>query len=194
MTTARELSQALILLCAASWLASCSNSGTVRGVPKNLPTIDLHGSAATPRHSMDRKDYPFDANGDYQTSWAALGGGAAASDSDIESWRSSHGGSVSRKQPSPVKKVSSKKVASSGKSKAKSGSSSKSKPKTIASSKSKGGASKSGGSASGGYTIKSGDSLSTIAARNGTTVAKLKAANSLTSDAIRAGKTLKIPR
>jgi LysM repeat protein len=46
----------------------------------------------------------------------------------------------------------------------------------------------------GSYTIKQGDSLSAIAKRNGTTVAKLKAANGLKSDLIRAGKTLKIPR
>ncbi|MFM7603635.1 MAG: LysM peptidoglycan-binding domain-containing protein, partial [Prosthecobacter sp.] len=46
----------------------------------------------------------------------------------------------------------------------------------------------------GSYTIKQGDSLSVIAKRNGTTVAKLKAANGLKSDFIRAGKTLKIPR
>lgn len=44
------------------------------------------------------------------------------------------------------------------------------------------------------YTIKSGDTLGGIARRYNTTVAKLKAANGLKSDLIRAGKTLKIPR
>ena len=48
--------------------------------------------------------------------------------------------------------------------------------------------------ASGGtYTIQSGDSLSRIAARHGTTVAALKRLNGMTSDKIFAGKTLKLP-
>ena len=46
----------------------------------------------------------------------------------------------------------------------------------------------------GSYTIKAGDSLSVIAAKNGTTVAKLRAANGLKGDMIRAGKSLKIPK
>lgn len=44
------------------------------------------------------------------------------------------------------------------------------------------------------HTIKSGDTLGGIARKYGTTVSKLKAANGLKSDLIRAGKTLKIPR
>jgi nucleoid-associated protein YgaU len=44
------------------------------------------------------------------------------------------------------------------------------------------------------HTIKSGDTLSGIARKYGTSVSKLKAANGLKSDLIRAGKTLKIPR
>lgn len=44
------------------------------------------------------------------------------------------------------------------------------------------------------YTIKPGDTLGGIAAKHKTTVAKIKAANGLSSDFIRAGKTLKIPR
>ncbi|HYF33944.1 MAG TPA: LysM peptidoglycan-binding domain-containing protein [Prosthecobacter sp.] len=153
----------LYLLCAALLpcvLDSCTSSSSVRGVPRNLPKIELYGSAATPPHAMEKKDYPFDSNGDYVTSWAALSG-APASGADIDRWKSSHGGSVSRKQPSPVKKV-----------------------KSSSSSKGKGGS----------YTIKSGDTLSAIARKNNTTVAKLKAANGLSSDMIRAGKTLKIPR
>jgi hypothetical protein len=144
-------------------LASCTGSNNLRGVPRNLPKIDLYGSAATPAHSMERKEYPFAENGDYMTSWAALGG-SPASDSDIDRWRSSHGGSVSKKQPSPVKKA-----------------------KTTASKTRSGGR---GGS----YTIKPGDTLSAIARRNNTTVAKLKAANALSSDLIHPGKSLKIPK
>jgi LysM repeat protein len=48
--------------------------------------------------------------------------------------------------------------------------------------------------ASGGiYTIQKGDSLWSIALKNGTTVAELKRVNGLTSDAIIAGKTLVLP-
>lgn len=155
---------ALLLPCL---LDSCSSSsGRIRGLPKNLPTINLTGTAATPAHSMEKKDYPFDAGGNYVTSWAALAG-PPASGSDYDRWRSSHGGSASRKSSSSVRKVSSKKSSGS-------------------SGKSKGGSS--------GYTIKSGDTLSAIARRNNTTVAKIKAANGMTSDNIRAGKTLKIPK
>jgi hypothetical protein len=140
-------------------LASCENSGRIKGLPKVLPVINLHGSPSTPPHGMAHRDYPFAANGDYKTDWAAEGGMGAGM--DYSSWRSSHGGSSSRSSRGSSKKSSSKSK-SSGK----------------------------GGS----YTIKSGDTLGAIARRNGTTVAKLKAANGLKSDLIRAGKTLKIPR
>jgi LysM repeat protein len=43
------------------------------------------------------------------------------------------------------------------------------------------------------YVVKSGDTLSAIASRNHTTVAALKRANGLSSDAIRVGQRLKIP-
>jgi len=147
-------------------LAACENSAHIKGLPKNLPVINLHGSPDTPPHSLGHADYPFAANGDYKSDWAAEGGQGAGM--DYSSWRSSHGGSSSR--GSTKKKTSSK-----------------------ASSKT---SSKSGGKSShkgGSYTIKSGDNLGAIARRNGTTVAKLKAANGLSSDNIRAGRTLKIP-
>lgn len=141
-------------------LASCENSGHIKGLPKDLPVINLHGSPSTPPHGMAHRDYPFADNGDYKSDWAAEGGMGAGM--DYSSWRSSHGGSSSR---------------------------SSSRKKT-ASSKSKSSSNKGGGS----YTIKGGDTLGAIARRNGTTVAKLKAANGLKSDMIRAGKTLKIPK
>ncbi len=152
------------LLLKACWvlplllLAACENSGHIKGLPKDLPVINLHGSPDTPPHSLGHADYPFAANGDYKSDWAAEGGQGAGM--DYSSWRSSHGGSSSRS--SSKKKTSSK---SGSKSSRKSGS----------------------------YTIKSGDNLGAIARRNGTTVAKLKAANGLSSDKIRAGRTLKIP-
>lgn len=147
-------------------MASCGSSAP-RGLPRKLPVINLTGSPQTPPHSMEKKDYPFDPNGNYVTAWAAEGE-RAASDDDVARWQASHGGSVSRRQPSPVVKVSSKKKTTASKSKSKGGSST--------------------------YTIKAGDNLGAIARKNNTTVAKIKAANGLKSDMIRAGKTLKIPR
>lgn len=138
-------------------LAACQNSTHIKGLPKVLPVINLHGSPRTPSHSMAHADYPFADNGDYKSDWAAEGGQGAGM--DYSSWRSSHGTSSSRSS-------SKKKTSSSNKSSSKGGS----------------------------YTIKSGDTLGGIARKHGTTVAKLKAANGLKSDLIRAGKTLKIPR
>jgi nucleoid-associated protein YgaU len=149
----------LLLLCLAALVGlSASCSSRPRGLPKNLPVIKLKDSPQTPAHSMARRDYPFDANGNYVTAWAAEGEPAATA-ADIERWKNSHGGSVSRKQPSPVRKAPAK---SSGTSRT--------------------------------HTIRPGDTLGGIARKYGTTVAKLKAANGLKSDLIRAGKTLKIPR
>ncbi|MBL9132936.1 MAG: LysM peptidoglycan-binding domain-containing protein [Verrucomicrobiaceae bacterium] len=154
----------LSIICAifAAALPSCTGP-QIKGLPKNLPVINLHGSKETPPHAMAKNEYPFDENGDYKTDWVA-GGGSGKPESDYTSWRSSHGG-----EPTPHRDYSPPKKKTSSKSKSKS---------------SKGGS----------YTIKSGDSLSVIAARNGTTVAKLKAANGLKNDMIRAGKTLKIPK
>ncbi len=158
--------RALILIVTLPVLVvSCGTSKRIRGVPRNLPPINLYGTTQTPPHSMDQKDYPFDADGDYMVAWASQGR-APASSTDIEAWSRSHG--ASSRRASPARKVSS----------------SSSKKKT-ASSKSRGSSS---------YTIKSGDTLGAIAARNGTTVSKIKAANGMSSDMIRAGKTLKIPK
>jgi LysM repeat protein len=43
------------------------------------------------------------------------------------------------------------------------------------------------------YVVKSGDTLTTIASRHGTTVKALRAANNLTTDKIKVGQKLKIP-
>ncbi len=144
-------------IAAAVLLASCESSSRIKGLPENLPVINLHGSSSTPPHGMSHSDYPFADNGEYKTDWAAEGGQGAGM--DYSSWRSSHGGSATRSSRGSKNKSKSK---STGK----------------------------GGS----YTIKGGDTLGAIARRNGTTVAKLKAANGLKSDLIRSGKTLKIPK
>ncbi len=157
----------LVPAAAALLLASCETSSTIKGLPKDLPIINLHGSPSTPAHGMGHADYPFNPDGSYNNTWAAEGGQGAGM--DYSSWRSSHGGSSSRSKSSSSKK------------------------KTTSSSKSSKGKSTSKGGG-GSYAIKSGDTLGAIARKNGTTVAKLKAANGLTGDMIRAGKTLKIPK
>lgn len=111
------------LLLKACWvlplllLAACENSGHIKGLPKDLPVINLHGSPDTPPHSLGHADYPFAANGDYKSDWAAEGGQGAGM--DYSSWRSSHGSSSSR---SSSKKKSSSKSKSGGKSSHKGGS------------------------------------------------------------------------
>jgi nucleoid-associated protein YgaU len=87
-------------------LASCQNSGHIKGLPKNLPVINLHGSANTPPHSMAHKDYPFAHNGDYKIDWAAEDGQGAGM--DYSSWRTSHGGSSTRGSRGSKSKSSSK--------------------------------------------------------------------------------------
>ena len=174
-----RLSASVVFLILPLMLDSCSSSSKkVKGVPANLPVIDLHGSASTPSHSMARAEYPFDSNGNYVTAWAAEGetraGRGAATSSDYDGWKSSHHDRGSRTTLSKPQKVSSS-------------TSSKSKSKSTA-----GASKKSGGSRS--HSVKSGDTLSGIARKYGTTVSKLKAANGLKSDMIRNGRTLTIPR
>lgn len=166
-----RLFSALLLLVSSLFLASCKSSSKVRGVPSVLPTINLHGSTATPSHRMSATEYPFAPNGDYVTSWAAAGGAAPAA-ADYSSWRASHGGSSSS---SGVRKVS------SSSSSRKSTSSSKPKSKTSSSRSVR-------------HTVRSGDTLSGIARKYGSSVSKIKSANGLKSDMIRVGRTLVVPR
>ncbi len=161
-------------------LSSCkSTSPKIDGLPSDLPSIGLYGSARTPSHNMSRGDYPFDANGNYVTAWAAEGGSSAGPSDyqrsrmpdrdDPPSRRSSSSSSTRRVNSTPVKKVSSS-------------SSSSSKKKS----------SSSGGSVK--VTVKGTDTLWGLARKYGTSVEKIKSANGLKSDVIRNGKTLVIPR
>lgn len=154
-------------------LSSCSSSSKkIKGVPAKLPDIPIHGSSATPSHSMPRGEYPFDSGGNYVSAWAAEGeraaGRSAHPATDYSSWRSSHGGSGASRSGRTTSSSSSRKTASSG-----------SKKATGRSTK---------------HLIRKGDTLSGIARKYGTTVAKIKAANGLKSDLIREGRTLTIPR
>jgi LysM repeat protein len=151
-------------------LSSCSST-KIEGIPSSLPKITLHGTTATPKHSLSKEDYPFDESGRYMSDWAAAGErragrSAAATSSDVSNWSGSYGGSATGKKRTVAKTSSSK---------------SKSK---VASSSKKGGRS---------YTVKQGDTLSAIASRNSTSVAKIKSANGMSSDFLSIGKVLRIP-
>lgn len=171
-----RLAEALVALAVPLVLDSCSSpSKKLKGIPANLPAIDLQGSAATPSHSMPRDEYPFDSGGNYVSTWAAEGetraGRSAATSSDYSEWKSSH--------------HNDRKSGSSSKKKSSGGSSSKSKKSVTSSKKS---------TSSKRHTVKGGDTLSSIARKYGTSVSKLKAANGLKSDVIRDGRTLTIPK
>jgi LysM repeat protein len=180
--------QGIAVVGLTSFLASCSSSkGKLKGVPSSLPSIPLYGSATTPAHSMSHHDYPFDSSGNYVTSWAAEGetkaGRGAGGASDYDSWKSSHSGGASR-SATPVKKKTTS-GSSGSSSKGKSGTSSKGKSSTA---KKKPTASRIT------HTVKSGDTLSSLARRYGSSVARIKSANGLKSDLIRNGRKLIIPR
>ena len=150
-------------------LAACTGTsdGKKKGPPKNLPVVSLHGSPATPPHSMSHGEYPFDANGNYVSTWAAEGersaGRSSSAAMDYSTWKSSHGTSSGSSSSRRSTTSSTKKKSSSA-------------PRSTS------------------HTVKKGDTLSGIARRYGTTVSKIKAANGLKSDMIRDGKTLRIPR
>ncbi len=157
----------LALIALPALLDSCTSTP---GLPSNLPDIALNGSSATPPHHMPGYEYPFDSSGNYVSDWAAegerrAGRSALATNSDEENWSKSHG---NRGSSSSNKK--------SGPVKYKPGST---KPKSTGTVK---------------YTVKSSDSLSSIARKFGTTTTALKKANGLKSDKARSGAVLVIPK
>ena len=173
----------LALLALACVLSSCkAPAPKIDGIPGNLPSIPLYGQARTPAHHMRPADYPFDANGNYVTSWAAQGG-EAAGPSDYKSQRRVVESAPPRRSSSSSSSGRSsyttpKKVTSAPPTKKSSSSSSSSK-------KSSGGGTK--------HVVKGSDTLYGLAKRYGTTVAKIKAANGLSSDVLKNGRTLTIP-
>jgi hypothetical protein len=151
------------------WFAACTST-KIEGVPDKLPEIALSGSTATPPHNMATYEYPFDSNGNYVSDWAAegerrAGRSARATSDDERKWSSSQGGRTISK--------------SKAKSKSKTKSTSPTKSKSTSSTR---------------YVVKKGDTVGKIAQRYGITSSKLKSANGLKSDFIRAGQTLKIPK
>ncbi len=179
-------------------LSSCSSSRSkLQGVPSSLPSIGLYGQARTPPHRMPRADYPFDANGNYVTAWAAEGRSAAGASSSYRSSRSH----VEEDPPEPPRRsvsVSSSRsrsnVASAPPvSKKKSSTVAATPPKPAASSKSAAPSAKKSTSGGTTHTVRSNDSLWSLAKKYGTTVEKIKAANGIKGTNIRDGAKLKIP-
>lgn len=166
-------------------LSSCSSTSKIKGIPAKLPPIALSGTVRTPPHSMPTYQYPFDSGGRYVSEWAAegerrSGRSASATTDDQSKWTGSHEGAATGRRIV---------INTTSKPKSKSSSS-----KTTSKSKSGSGTKKSGSSGGGSYVVKKGDTLSSIARRNNTTVSKIKAANGMSSDFLSVGKSLKIPR
>lgn len=159
----------LAVICALATLplvfSSCT-SDDIEGLPDDLPDIALNGSSATPPHHLASYQYPFDSSGNYVSDWAAEGERRAGRS------RSATKSDVEKWSSSHGGRVT-------GTSK------SKSKSKTTTKSKSTG---------TSRYVVKKGDTIGKIAQRHGVSASRLKSANGLKSDFIRAGQTLKIPR
>ena len=113
-----------------------------------------------------------------------------ASDPYASVYASGGTGSGSTTSQPAISSGSSGSSSGSSKSKSSSSGSSKSRPKTIAKSKPKPKPKASSAS----YTIKKGDTLYGLANRYGTSVAAIKKASGLSSDMLRDGRTIKIPR
>lgn len=161
-----------------------------------MPKINVSSTAAPPKHSLSRGEYPFDSQGNYVSAWAAEGeqrsGRAPVFGTDYSSWQSSHGGSGRSSPPKKTTTVVSstrssstpaKKTTTTSSSTQRSSSTTAKKPTPTKSS-----------SSSVSHTVKSGDTLYGLALRYKSTVAKIKAANGLKSDIIRPGQRLRIPR
>jgi len=179
---------ALAALSPSLLLVSCKSSSSKKQKPMKMPNISVSSTAAPPKHSLSRGEYPFDARGNYVSSWAAEGeqraGRSAVFGTDYSTWQSSHGSGRS----SPPKKTtpaSSSRPTSSPAKKTTSSTSSTAAKKPAPSKSSSGSLS---------HTVRSGDTLYGLALRYKSTVAKIKAANGLKSDIIRPGQNLRIPR
>ncbi len=180
-----------IAVAAGLALAACSStspSTKIEGVPDALPSIPLYGQSRTPPHHMAPGDYPFDANGNYVTSWAAQGAGSSSGatvsrtashyDEDPPSRTTSRTSSP----PTPSRSTTARAAPPPAPSKPRSSS-------TVATKRSSAPAKSSGRK----HVVKSSDTLYSLAKRYGTTVDKIKKANGLTSDVLRNGRTLDIP-
>jgi LysM repeat protein len=178
-------------------LDSCSTGNPkFDGLPEKLPAIALNGSARTPAHNMQSTEYPFDSNGNYVAEWAAegerrQGRPAAATNDDEVSREKSHGGKVTGSRKIAVKSKASEPKT---KTKNKSGTKEVAKSSDKTTSKSSSATKKPTGSSSVRYVVKKGDTLSSIADKFGSSIAKFKAANGLKSNTLSSGTSLKVPK
>lgn len=170
----------------ALMLSSCTSSKSkLQGAPGNLPTIPLYGQARTPAHGMSRADYPFDANGNYVTAWAAEGR-SSAGPSDYRASRT-------HVEDEPPPRRSSSSATSSSSSRPRSVSAASAPPKKKSSTGSSTSSSTPVKKSSRSTVVKSTDTLWGLARKYGTSVEKIKAANGLKGNTIRTGATLRIP-
>lgn len=205
-------------------LVSCKSSPP-KGVPKNLPRINVSSSAAPPKHNMNRGEYPFDARGNYVAAWAAEGsrggGNVPAPQPRYEepepepepaytapvsrSTKSQKAPSSTRmvvsttpappstrSAPPPTVRVSPPSSSSSSSSRATVASTPKPAPKPAPKPTPKPKPKPTSSTVV--HTVKSGDTLYGLALRYKSTVAKIKSASGISSDLLRIGQKLKIPR
>lgn len=192
----------LLLAAAVGVMVSCAGSPPkIKGLPKNLPKINLSGSSRTPKHSMSGSEYPFDEKGNYMTSWVASGGPSASEMSARQEsfWRSSHGGAETSPGHEPALEIEDDppEVATAPLAAAvpvrddppvratptpapqpKPAPKPKPKPKPASTRT---------------HTVKSGDTLYSLSIKYGTSVSKIQSANGLSGTLIRVGQKLKIP-
>jgi LysM repeat protein len=181
-----RLSRILLLsLLAVSGLLTTSCSSTRQS--RSFSADEL----ATPRHSLPHEEYPFDDGGNYVDAWAKEGSSRyrATTDTDTEdrpvrqTVRTTKGDASKpkpakvtpppTKKPTPPKKTTpTAKPSKSTKPVAKPA---PPKPKSMS------------------ITVKSGDTLFSLAKRYNTTVPAIKSANGLSSDVLKDGRKLTIP-
>jgi LysM domain len=160
----RFMKQPVVFILAATLPAAV----LVVGCTSSKQTMTLAtNDLATPPHTLARAEYPFDDGGHYVDAWAAEGARRYPSSVDTDS--DDEGRSTRR--PSAARKRDKASAARS---------------KTAARSKSK-----SGGVT---VTVEPGDTLHALSRKHGVSVAAIKKANGMTSDLLRDGRRLTIPR
>jgi nucleoid-associated protein YgaU len=220
-----RLSLALLTLALVG-LVSCKSSPK-KGLPKNLPKINVKSSAAPPKHNMNRGEYPFDERGNYIAAWAAEGsrGGGNIPAPQVETpvelpspeperpTRSQSRSSrmvvssapppmpqpvipppPSRPAPTPTLRTTPPPTSRPSTSVASSSSSSPTRKPTTSSSTPKPKPKPKPTSSTLTHTVKSGDTLYALALRYKSSVAKIKSASGISSDKLKIGQKLRIPR
>lgn len=163
----------LSALCVPLLFTQCKSSGSYKDIeydPSTLKTPDGHG--------LEKKEYPFDDEGNYRKDWVRnKTKGRTRSSYDIPDEASAAQVDTEVAQAGNTAYPSDQDLASGG------GAATSSSTEPAASS----------ASAPRYHTVAPGDTLYSLANRYGTSVNELKRANGLTSDAIRRGQTLRVP-